>query len=142
MTSTTITVTTMSAIRAYGVPADGHTDLTDTATGEIFVDRTTGIQNIRDKYPDYEVLRWQGMSSISDDRQQGAILVIDKSASAEDVLFSAGAIFAKARAAERHAAGAVYTAIEHAFHAGMSEVQIAKIAGVDRMTVRRALGKL
>lgn len=131
----------MSAIRAYGVPSDGHTNITDIETGETLVDRSVEITNIRAHYPHHIVVRWQGMSAAEDDRQQGAILVIDKSASAQDVLSHAGDIFAHARAAERHAAGAVYTAIEHAHRAGLSEVQIAKIAGVDRMTVRRALGK-
>jgi predicted DNA-binding protein (UPF0251 family) len=47
-----------------------------------------------------------------------------------------------ARDRERALAAELYEAIRLAVNEGMSEVQAAKIAGVDRMTVRRALGKL
>ena len=43
---------------------------------------------------------------------------------------------------ERSLAVELYAAIVQAVENGMSEVQAAKVAGVDRMTVRRALGKL
>lgn len=43
---------------------------------------------------------------------------------------------------ERALAAELYAAIVQAVEGGMSEVQAAKVAGVDRMTVRRALGKL
>lgn len=48
----------------------------------------------------------------------------------------------KARERERALAVELYAAIVVAVESGLSEVQAAKIAGVDRMTVRRALGKL
>ena len=48
----------------------------------------------------------------------------------------------KARERERALAAELYAAIVAAVESGMSEVQAAKVAGVDRMTVRRALGKL
>jgi hypothetical protein len=48
----------------------------------------------------------------------------------------------KARERERALAVELYAAIVAAVDLGMSEVQAAKVAGVDRMTVRRALGKL
>lgn len=48
----------------------------------------------------------------------------------------------KARERERALAVELYAAIVAAVASGMSEVQAAKVAGVDRMTVRRALGKL
>lgn len=48
----------------------------------------------------------------------------------------------KARDVERDLAAETYAAIQEAVEGGMSEVQAAKMAGVDRMTVRRALGKL
>jgi predicted DNA-binding protein (UPF0251 family) len=47
-----------------------------------------------------------------------------------------------ARVKERALAAELYEAIRLAVNEGMSEVQAAKVAGVDRMTVRRALGKL
>ena len=47
-----------------------------------------------------------------------------------------------ARERERALAVELYAAIVAAVESGMSEVQAAKVAGVDRMTVRRALGKL
>lgn len=46
-----------------------------------------------------------------------------------------------ARDAERIAAAAAYAAIRHAAAAGMTEVRIASLLDIDRMTVRRALGK-
>jgi DNA-binding GntR family transcriptional regulator len=42
---------------------------------------------------------------------------------------------------ERTLAAELYEAIRSAVGDGMTEVQAAKVAGVDRMTVRRALGK-
>lgn len=54
----------------------------------------------------------------------------------------AGAVWHKAKERERAAAAAMYAAMREAAAAGMPETQIAKAAGVDRMTVRRALGKL
>jgi predicted DNA-binding protein (UPF0251 family) len=47
-----------------------------------------------------------------------------------------------ARDKERALAAELYEAIRLAVNEGMNEVQAAKVAGVDRMTVRRALGKL
>jgi DNA invertase Pin-like site-specific DNA recombinase len=48
----------------------------------------------------------------------------------------------QAREVERDLGAETYAAIVAAVDSGMSEVQAAKVAGVDRMTVRRALGKL
>lgn len=48
----------------------------------------------------------------------------------------------KARDAERALAVQLYDAIRQAVSDGMSESEAARVAGVDRMTVRRALGKL
>jgi hypothetical protein len=48
----------------------------------------------------------------------------------------------KARERERALAVKLYAAIVAAVDSGMTEVQAARVAGVDRMTVRRALGKL
>lgn len=54
----------------------------------------------------------------------------------------AGKAWAKAKEREREAAAACYAAIVTAVERGLSEVSAAELAGVDRMTVRRALGKL
>jgi DNA-binding GntR family transcriptional regulator len=48
----------------------------------------------------------------------------------------------KACERERALAVELYAAIVAAVDSGMSEVEAAEIAGVNRMTVRRALGKL
>jgi len=48
----------------------------------------------------------------------------------------------KARERERALAVKLYAAIVAAVEDGMSEVEVARVANVDRMTVRRALGKL
>jgi len=59
-----------------------------------------------------------------------------------DQLLAAGQAWRKAKEAERRAAEDCYAALVAAVAAGVSEVEAAKLAGVDRMTVRRALGKL
>ena len=46
-----------------------------------------------------------------------------------------------AREKERALAAELYAAICEAVEGGMSEHEAARVAGVDRMTVRRALGK-
>ena len=60
---------------------------------------------------------------------------------AQDIA-KAGRKWHAAKQRERNAAQELYAAIVEAVAGGMSEVQAAKVAGVDRMTVRRALGKL
>ena len=57
-------------------------------------------------------------------------------------LQKAGKEWQAAKKRERALAAKLYAAIVEAVESGMSEVQAAKVAGVDRMTVRRALGKL
>jgi DNA-binding GntR family transcriptional regulator len=58
-----------------------------------------------------------------------------------DDVARAGKRWAKAKASEREAMTALYEAIRAASTAGLTEVSISELAGVDRMTVRRALGK-
>ena len=57
-------------------------------------------------------------------------------------LAKAGNRWHAAKDRERALAAELYAAIQRAVGEGLSEVQAAKMAGVDRMTVRRALGKL
>ena len=52
-----------------------------------------------------------------------------------------GAKWQAAKTKERALAAELYAAIRSAVAAGMSEAEAARVAGVDRMTVRRALGK-
>ena len=52
-----------------------------------------------------------------------------------------GAVWDRARDEEREVAGAAYDAAKAAAEAGMPEAQIAEALGVNRLTVRRALGK-
>lgn len=56
-------------------------------------------------------------------------------------LVDAGQQWISAREAERQAATTVYREIQQAAAEGIAETEIARLAGVDRMTVRRALGK-
>ena len=56
-------------------------------------------------------------------------------------LKSVGRKWHAARERERALAAELYEAIVQAVEGGMTEVDAAKVAGVDRMTVRRALGK-
>lgn len=62
--------------------------------------------------------------------------------SPETKVGKAGAAWHKAKERERECAAGLYLAIREASALGMPETKIAKAAGVDRMTVRRALGKL
>lgn len=57
-------------------------------------------------------------------------------------LVKAGKAWRRARSTERAAAATVYDLIRREYVAGWSEMALAEYAGVDRMTVRRALGKL
>jgi DNA invertase Pin-like site-specific DNA recombinase len=55
-------------------------------------------------------------------------------------LADVGEAWNAARAHERALAADLYAAIVAAVQGGMSQSQAARVAGVDRMTVRRALG--
>ena len=57
-------------------------------------------------------------------------------------LREAGDIWTNARVSERVAALNAYERIRVAHEGGLPETVIAELVGVDRMTVRRALGKL
>jgi hypothetical protein len=59
----------------------------------------------------------------------------------DEALAAASRKWHEAKHAERAAMIVLYSAIARAVEAGMSEVSVAQQAGVDRMTVRRALGK-
>lgn len=59
-----------------------------------------------------------------------------------EALRLAAKAWASARTVEREASASVHEAIRAAAALGVSETRLAKVAGVDRMTVRRALGKL
>lgn len=131
----------MTAIRAIAVSVDGHSIVSDLETGKTFHDSTSTIAALRQQFPDKQIVRWQGSSVIEDAEQTGALLILNSETSADEVIVQAGQMFVEARQAQFRAAAALYTAIEHAHRAGISEVQISKLAGVDRMTVRRALGK-
>jgi hypothetical protein len=58
-----------------------------------------------------------------------------------DDLAKTGRKWSAAKARERDAMAALYAAIVEFCRDGGTEVDAAKVAGVDRMTVRRALGK-
>jgi len=53
-----------------------------------------------------------------------------------------GAIWDRAKDEEREIAGRAYDAVKDAADAGLPETQIADLIGVNRTTVRRALGKM
>ena len=61
---------------------------------------------------------------------------------ARAALADAGRKWATTKDAERATMSTLYAAVVAAHAAGVSEVEAARLAGVDRMTVRRALGKL
>lgn len=78
-----------------------------------------------------------GMPLISDDQAAVWADIEDEAM----MLQNLGQVWSQAREAERIAAAAVYAAIRHATEQDVPETQIAAALGVDRMTVRRALGK-
>ena len=59
-----------------------------------------------------------------------------------DLLETAGKAWKKSKETERARAADLYIAIREFCEGGGTEVKAAELAGVDRMTVRRALGKL
>lgn len=61
--------------------------------------------------------------------------------SEEAALVRAGKAWRAAKNTERAKMARLYEAIRAAAASGTSEVSISKLAGLDRMTVRRALGK-
>ena len=68
----------------------------------------------------------------------------DRTARLQDAtsrLEAVGAAWAAARDSERAIAGTAYEAVRAAAEAGLSEVRIAELLGVNRTTVRTALGK-
>ena len=66
---------------------------------------------------------------------------LGKEAALSQRLKNAGRRYGAARDRERAAAAELYEAIREAIAEGLSEVEVAKLAGVNRLTVRRALGK-
>ena len=66
----------------------------------------------------------------------------DQKVPGSERLMRAGRAWLKAQDRERQAAAECYAAIVAAVEGGMTEVLAAELAGVNRMTVRRALGKL
>ena len=73
---------------------------------------------------------------------EGGGVLVDPDSDVLVVLQEAGAAWAAARELEREAAAAVYGLIVRCDARGISESEIARRLDVDRMTVRRALGKL
>lgn len=87
-------------------------------------------------------LRAEGISSFTivwddDDTFQ----VLSDSLMREQELRDVGEAFNRAREELSECSTQLYAAIVEACADGMTEVQAAKVAGVDRMTIRRALGK-
>lgn len=70
-----------------------------------------------------------------------SVLVFDPKAEPRDVLASVGELLAKAREDARIATEAAKSAVRFAVATGMSEAEAARVADVDRMTVRAWLGK-
>jgi hypothetical protein len=92
----------------------------------------------REGFPDLEIV----ITSEEDgDRYFDVIIAADLPALKLSVL-NAGRAWSAAKDDERAAMANVYAAIVAAHAAGVTEVEAARLAGVDRMTVRRALGKL
>ncbi len=133
------------SVLAYGIESDGHMTITDvvSSTERTYIptyDRNA-LDQIKADYPNRQIIRWSARSVPADAEQPGALLVVQPGAEAHQVLSQIGSIFRQARDAERAAAGAVYTAVEFGVRAGIPETHIAKLVGIDRMTVRKALGK-
>ena len=87
-------------------------------------------------------LRAEGISSFTIVWDDDTFEVLSDSLMREQNLRDAGEAFTRAREELSDCSTQLYAAIVEACADGMTEVQAAKVAGVDRMTVRRALGKL
>lgn len=85
---------------------------------------------------------WGGTGAQEAARRQARAHAAQCNEVVDEALLAAGKKWAKAREAERTAAVVLYSAIVRAVENGMSESAAARQAGCDRMTVRRALGKL
>lgn len=68
-------------------------------------------------------------------------VMLDRDLGTEQALRVIGTEWTLARIAERDAAARAYWQIRVAADAGIPETRISDVVGVDRMTVRRALGK-
>lgn len=89
------------------------------------------VELVFERYPD---------ADLSDSREQamsGALQVL----LGDDSLEGLAGAWARARAAEREAMELLTGAIIATAHAGVPESQIAARGGLNRMTVRKALGK-
>lgn len=73
--------------------------------------------------------------------ESAGVLAADD-ADAVVLLEELGRTWSQAQEAERQVAAAAYALIRHAVDEGLSESEVARRLGVDRMTVRRAVGKL
>lgn len=93
-----------------------------------------------EKLEDY--LRAEGVRSFQIVWDGDDYEVLSDSLTLDRDLREAGEAFNRARAELAEYSSELYAAIAAACADGLSEVQAAKIADVDRMTVRRALGKL
>ena len=87
-------------------------------------------------------LRAEGISSFTIVWDDDTFEVLSDFLMREQNLRDAGEAFTRAREDLSDCSTQLYAAIVEACADGMTEVQAAKVAGVDRMTVRRALGKL
>ena len=87
-------------------------------------------------------LRAEGISSFTIVWDDDTFEVLSDFLMREQNLRDAGEAFTRAREELSDCSTQLYAAIVEACADGMTEVQAAKVAGVDRMTVRRALGKL
>jgi hypothetical protein len=92
------------------------------------------------------------LTDVSQDLETNEVFISDESSTLivttddgvvwlRGVLGDVAEIWNAAKDAERIAAAAAYTAIRFAAADGVPEAEIARIIDVDRMTVRRALGK-
>lgn len=90
----------------------------------------------REGVTDYTIKRYEPNADGEID-----FVVVSRLTEAEDALDAAGLAWEDASEAERAAAAAAYEAIRNYIAAGGTEVAAAKIARVNRGTVRQALGK-
>lgn len=86
---------------------------------------------------------WQYETKISDPDENGIreYEIIDQLGTVEARLYSAGEALVQARRAERDAMAYLRSVVTDAINAGCSESRAAKLARIDRQTVRRIIGK-
>ena len=105
-------------------------DFADTLTDDQKDALAGAADGIEERYPDED-----------DDRRQAAMIAASQVAFGDTTLTEAADAWRAAKQAERAAMAALTGAVLMADRSGETEAAIVKATGINRMTIRKALGK-